>query len=366
MNWSLRVGRLLGIPLYIHWTFAILLGWILFARMSAGATFLEALGTIGFVLALFGCVILHELGHAVAARGFGVPTRDITLLPIGGLARLERMPEEPTQELVIAIAGPLVNVVIAAGLLGAKLALGGLGSLTPVELIGGHWLDQLLYINIALVLFNMLPAFPMDGGRALRAILATKLDYVNATRVAANLGIAMAVLFGLAGLMINPLLIFIALFVGLGAQAEARHVEVRSLVQGTPVRDAMVRRVRTLSPQTTLGEAAEALLEGAQQDFPITEDGEVVGMLIRADLIRGLSTAGPKTPVSELMRREFDSARESDMLDGAMTRMRSGEATALPVLRGRDLVGMITMENVGEWMMIRSAQKRRRQRGGAV
>jgi Zn-dependent protease/predicted transcriptional regulator len=373
MNWSLRIGRLLGIPLYIHWTFSILLAWILIARLASGATLPEALGTIAFVLALFGCVVLHEMGHAVTARMFGVGTRDITLLPIGGVARLERMPEEPVRELVIALAGPAVNVVIAAGLLGWRSALGGVGDLDTADLTGGNTLDLLIYANIALVVFNLLPAFPMDGGRALRALLAIKLDYVAATRIAANIGIVMAIIFGLVGLLINPLLILIALFVALGAQAEARHAEVRYLMQGVPVREAMMTRFRTLAPEATLADAVEALLEGSQQDFPVVESGRTLGLLLRVDLLRALAIRpggedagngeprdGAGTMVRDVMRPDPPVVHEGDMLDRAHARMQDSGLSALPVLRGSQLVGLITLENVGEWMMVRSAAEGRR------
>ncbi len=364
MNWSLRVGRLLGIPLYIHWTFSILLGWILVVRLGAGDTLVEALGAILFVLALFVCVVLHELGHAVAARRFGVGTRDITLLPIGGLARLERMPEEPTSELVIAVAGPAVNVLIAAGLFLVRLALGG-GDWTPLQLTTERPLDLLLYVNLALVVFNMLPAFPMDGGRALRALLAIRMDHVSATRIAANVGIGMAVLFGIVGLISNPLLIFIALFVALGAQAEARYAEVKYLMQGVPVREAMVRRFGTLPPRATVQEAVEALLAGSQQDFPVVDEGRVVGMILHTDLIGALSAAGAEAPVTQIMRPDPPIIHEGDMLDAVYARMNESGVTALPVLRREKLVGMITAANVGEWMMVRSAAEgggRRRSR----
>ncbi len=219
MSWSWRIGRIAGIDVYVHFTFFLLLCRIAYQHYSVRGNFNDAIGGLVFILALFGIVVLHELGHALAARRYGIPTRDITLLPIGGVARLERMPDKPAQELVVALAGPAVNVVLAAGIF-LVLALGA--ELIPISRamnVGGGFLNQLLWVNIALAVFNLLPAFPMDGGRVLRALLAMRMEYVQATQVAATVGQAMAIFFVIAGLFGgNPLLMFIGLFVWLGAK----------------------------------------------------------------------------------------------------------------------------------------------------
>ena len=224
MRGSIRLGTLFGIPVYLHFTFLILLGFIAVTQLfQAGVA--AALGGVMFVLAIFGCVVLHEFGHALAARRFGIPTRDVTLLPIGGVARLERMPREPSQELWVALAGPAVNVVIA-GVLAFLLVLTGLGSMAGLGMTGGSFAARLLLVNVGLVLFNLLPAFPMDGGRVLRALLARRKGYLQATELAATVGKGMALLFGAVGLFINPMLLFIAMFVWFGAGQEtamARH-----------------------------------------------------------------------------------------------------------------------------------------------
>ena len=206
MNWSFNLGRVSGIALKVHWTFLLLLGWVFASQLAAQRdAFLAAEGVL-FVVVLFGCVLLHELGHALTAKRFGVSTKDITLLPIGGMARLERIPENPREELWIAIAGPLVNVGIASGLyLFLGLAIGFPFVLT-LEVLTASFLGKLLLVNCVLVIFNMLPAFPMDGGRVLRAALAMRYNYVDATATAATVGQMMAIAFGVLGLMSNGFL----------------------------------------------------------------------------------------------------------------------------------------------------------------
>ena len=228
MRWSIRLGRVFGIPVNLHLTFLLLLGLIGANQIVQTGTLSAAFGAVGFIVAIFTCVALHEFGHALAARRFGIRTRDVTLLPFGGLARLERMPRDPVQELWIALAGPAVNVAIA-GILGFALVMTGAGQLmlgTP-SLFGGTFFARLLVVNVILALFNLLPAFPMDGGRVLRALLAMRFSYVRATGIAATVGKGMALLFGLLGLFGNPMLIFIAVFVWFGGSAElamARHM----------------------------------------------------------------------------------------------------------------------------------------------
>ena len=234
MKWSVRLGSAFGIPVYLHVTFLLLLGFIALSQGIAAGSPGAALGGVFFVLAIFGCVLLHEFGHALAARRFGIATRDVTLLPIGGLARLERMPDDPRQELWVAVAGPAVNVAIA-GLLGIWLFLTGAAPAAGLGFSGGSFAGQLMTINLALVAFNMLPAFPMDGGRVLRALLAQRTSYVAATELAAKIGKGMALLFGIVGLLWNPMLLFIAIVVWSGAAQEAEIVRRRSFVAEPPI-----------------------------------------------------------------------------------------------------------------------------------
>jgi len=355
MRWSWKLGRVSGIRIQVHWTFLILIAWVIVVHVARGANLPAIVGGVLLVLAVFACVILHELGHALTARRFGISTRDITLLPIGGVARLERMPTEPRQELLVAAAGPAVNVAIAA-LLFLGLALGG--SLRPVQeiaVVGGSLPAQLLWVNVVLVGFNLLPAFPMDGGRILRALLAYRLDYARSTRVAATVGQGMAILFGFLGLIgPNPFLVFIAIFVYLGAQAESQQVQMRTALDGVTVGDAMMTQFRVLEGGNTLGQAIDALLAGAQQDFPVIEGDRILGLLTRATLVAAVKDKGPSVPVSDVVEPSCLVVTERDKLRGVLSRMREAKCQSVPVVRDDNLVGLLTLENVGELLMVGS------------
>jgi Zn-dependent protease/CBS domain-containing protein len=368
MKGSLRIARVAGIGIFVHWTFAILLAFVAVKFLSAGqGNPVVMFYGIALVLAVFLCVILHELGHALTARRYGIRTRDITLLPIGGIARLERMPEDPKQELLVAIAGPAVNVVIAAVLSIAIVALGGtdvlLSSAEKTEAAGLHFregtvefLVNLAVVNVILVLFNLLPAFPMDGGRVLRALLGFRMPFTKATQIAATIGQGMAILFGVWGLFrFDPILLLIALFIYIAGQAEAQMVQTRAMFQGVTVRQAMITRFATLAPDDRLAAAVDALLEGNQQDFPVVESGRLVGILTRTDLVRGLAQAGPDGTVREVMRGDCAMIDEAEPLDAAFTRMQQNECSTLPVSENGQLVGLITLENVSEWIMVQNA-----------
>jgi len=227
MRWSWKLGAVKGIGIYVHYTFLALLAWILLSHLGAGRGLGYALGGVLFMAAVFGIVVLHELGHALAARRYGIGTRDITLWPIGGIARLERMPDEARQELVVAACGPAVNVALAAAFWGVAAFLDLFVTPSSSLWLGRQFLHRLIVVNVGLAVFNLLPAFPMDGGRILRALLAFRMDYVDATRVAAAAGKAMAVVFGVAGLFFNPMLILIAFFVWSTASNEAFVAELR-------------------------------------------------------------------------------------------------------------------------------------------
>jgi Zn-dependent protease/CBS domain-containing protein len=363
MGWSWRLGRIAGIDVYVHATFALLLLWVGFAFYTPRQDFGDALAGVGFVLAVFGVVVLHELGHALAARRYGIKTRDITLLPIGGLARLERMPEDPKQELVVALAGPAVNVVIAAGLWVGIAATGGF-TITTVEQLdrfGIPFAERMFAVNVWLVIFNMIPAFPMDGGRVLRALLAMRMDYVRATRTAAGVGQFMAILFGLAGLFLfnNLFLVIIALFVWVGAAGEAAAVQFKAGLAGIPVRRAMVREFATLTTDDPLRVAAGKVLDGFQHDFPVVADGAVVGILTADNLLTGLTQAGPDGRVADFMRTDFKTADPYEMVEPAMERLKDGCCPVLPVIEKGTLVGLLTPENVSELVMIREAVRGR-------
>jgi Zn-dependent protease/CBS domain-containing protein len=360
MGWSLPIFRIAGIQLRIHVTFVLLIAWLAFGYYAQGGSPAAAEGVI-FVLLLFLCVVLHEFGHALAAKAFGINTPDITLLPIGGVARLERMPEEPKQELLIAVAGPAVNVVIALGLFvaGGSFINPFVNPAAP-ERVG--LVSQLLIINVLLVAFNLLPAFPMDGGRVLRALLATRMSYARATQIAATVGQGFAFVFGFIGLIWNPFLIFIALFVYIGASQEAALAQMKDVSRRFPVSSAMVREFRTLPENATLEEAVDALLATSQHDFPVVDEtGNVAGVLTRHDLIAALRKNDPALRVGDVMRRNIPTVTTGTRFEEAFRIMQECNCPAVPVLDSmKRLVGLLTPENVTELMMIQSAMPRRR------
>jgi len=355
MKWSTKVARIAGIDVYVHTTFLILIGWVALSHWQTGHTAAAAVEGVAFVLALFGCVVLHEFGHALTARRYGIKTRDITLLPIGGVARLERMPDDPRQELWVALAGPAVNVVIAAALFAVLQVTGAFTPFSTLGVASGSFLERLMVVNVLLVGFNMLPAFPMDGGRVLRALLAMRMDYTRATQLAATIGQGMAYVLGLLGLFYNPFLIFIALFVWIGAGQEAAMTQMKSALGGIPLARVMITDFRTLSPDDSLGRAVDLLLSGAQQDFPVVADGAVVGVLTRADLFAALARQEQATRVDEVMRRHFLTADPSDMIDVAFQRLQGHDCHTIPVVRSGKLLGLLTMDNLGEFLRIQTA-----------
>ena len=361
MNWSFPIGTVKGTVIRIHLTFLLFLLWIGVSHYAQGGQRAAVEGLL-FISLLFACVLLHEFGHVFAARRYGVQTPDITLLPIGGVARLERIPEKPSEELVVALAGPAVNVAIAALLF---LVLGGLPSMddgTQVQNPGVGLLGRLAWVNISLVVFNLIPAFPMDGGRVLRALLAHRLGYARGTRIAAGVGQAVAFALGLAGLFGNPLLIFIALFVYMGAAAEASAAQMRDASRGMIASDAAETRFEGLSPTSTVEEAVEGLLRTSQHDFPVVDGaGRLRGVVTRDDMIRALRERGPDAPVLEVMRRDVPVLHHRQPLDEALRAMQEGRHPAVGIVDsdGR-LVGLITPENVGELMMVQAARPPRR------
>ncbi len=355
MKWSWKLGEFAGIKVYMHATFLILIGWVALAHWIRGQSVELMLVGVGFILAIFSCVLLHEFGHALTAKKYGIKTRDITLLPIGGVARLERMPDEPLQELWVALAGPAVNIVIAAGLFVWLNITNTMEPLSQLSITSGSFLERLMLINIFLVAFNMLPAFPMDGGRVLRALLASRMNYSRATQIAAAIGQGMAILFGFVGLFINPFLLFIALFVWIGAAQEASMAQMKSALGGIPVNRAMMTEFHTLSPREPLARAIELILGGSQKDFPVEENGKVVGVLMQSDLFTALAKGGQEMPVSEVMRREFQVADSFDMLETLFRQMQTCTCHTAPVVRAGKLVGIVTMENIGEFIRIQAA-----------
>ncbi len=360
MRWSWRIGRIAGIDVNVHATFFLLILWVVILHWLAGRSVEAVISGVVFIVALFACVVLHEFGHALTARHYGIPTKDITLLPIGGVSRFERMPDKPWQEFWVSIAGPCVNGAIALAIYLALFLTNGFRPVTGLSMTGGPFLERILVANLILAIFNLIPAFPMDGGRILRALLATRMDHVRATHIAAAVGQALALVFGLIGLFRDPFLLFIAFFVWIGAAHEAQSVQIKDAFSGIPIRAAMQTKFSTLSTNNTLGDAVKMILDGSQHDFPVMWGDRVLGILTRANVLSGLSETGPEQLVTSVMEREFDTAEPNEMLEGVLNRLALSKTRVMPVLQDGNLVGLVTAENLGEYMMVQNALHRRR------
>jgi Zn-dependent protease/CBS domain-containing protein len=356
MSWSVNIGSIAGTQIRIHITFLLFLLWIFIASYASGGPD-AAFSGVSFMVLLFACVLAHEFGHIFTARAFGVATPDVTLLPIGGVARLERIPELPAEEFLVAVAGPAVNVVIAVALVlfaGASLDA---QQLAAVENAKVPMIDRLAAVNLFLAAFNMIPAFPMDGGRVLRALLSFRLGFVRATEIAASIGQWVAFGLGFLGLFGNPLLIFIAIFVYLAAASEARMVALRAMSRGVPVNAAMMTQFATLTPETPIEQAVETLLRTSQNEFPVVDGvGRLAGLLGRSEMIRALKEMGPDAQVGAVMASGIPTIGHRHCLDEAFRLLQDGSAPAVGVVdaAGR-LVGLITSETVGEMLLVREA-----------
>jgi len=350
--WSFRVATAFGIPIRIHFTFLFFLAWVTISGSSSDGFSLAIL-----LVAIFACVLLHELGHALVAKHFGVETTDITLYPIGGIAMLDGRPK-PRQEFWIALAGPAVNVALAIVLALCVYVFEGGFSQFAGGLEKATLLDALLIANIGLTLFNLIPAFPMDGGRVLRAALAQAMPEAKATQIAGGIGQGLAILIGLAGLLMQQgfVLLLIAFFVFVGASQEISTTVTRSFLYGHTIADAMQTRFRTILSGDSLDKAAAMLLDGAQHDFPVMNGDEVLGVLTRNSIVRGLSTDGPTAYVAGMMQREYKTAALDSPLEAAIEMFPHADSTPILVFQDEVLVGMLTLENLGEFVMLEHAK----------
>ncbi|REL23976.1 site-2 protease family protein [Rhodohalobacter sp. SW132] len=362
MSASLKIGYFAGIKVQIHWTF-----WLLF--LFVGAMVYAADGTLSdlwwhfaFVIALFFCVILHEFGHSLTARKFGIETRSITLLPIGGVASLKSIPDNPIEEFYIALAGPLVNVVIAA-LLYFFVPVGDFLSTDPdmIEeqlstIDASNFLFYLLFINVALVVFNMLPAFPMDGGRVFRALLSMRLGRVEATRIAAATGKFLALLFFLFGLFYSIILAVIAVFIYFGAHSENITVQQLGLLEGHNVRDAMITEFSILDPDARLQSAIDKILASTEQDFIVAADNDIKGILYMEDLAGALRKDDGEMRVSDVMDTNIRSLQPDEPLTNGYKKLQRGSKNFFPIIENGKIVGVLDMNNINEFLTFQAAR----------
>src|SRR5215218_5261287 len=369
MGSSFTIGRAFGIDIKVHWTFFLLLAFFAYAGYQGSGSLLNAIVTALVIVALFVCVVLHEFGHSLVARRLGIETSDITVLPIGGVARLKTLPERPMDEVKIAVAGPLVNVVLAPIFFGIAVLLGA-SPFDPADILkGGDSVGQIIaylgLINVALVVFNMIPAFPMDGGRVLRGLLASRLGPVRATDISSAVGQFFAVAFFLIGLLSgNFLLALIAVFIFFGANGEAQIVRQRELTRGLNVSDVMGTRPRleTVTPYHTFGQVLDSVIHGYQEDFPVVDEaGGLVGMITRNEIMAAAHSPDRYATVRDLMKTDFPTiSPDADLFTEGHRVLQESGLRALPVLDEEgNLVGMLTIDDVGQAALLRDIRKQR-------
>jgi Zn-dependent protease/CBS domain-containing protein len=357
MRWAYPVGRVAGTEIRIHVTFLLLLALVAAGAARSGGAAAALEGT-SFILLLFLSVVLHELGHALAARRYGISTPFIVLLPIGGIAALEGIPRQPGRELVMAAAGPAVNVAVALAI-AAALRLAG-GDAAPFDAAPGETVGMakaLLNANVALVLFNLLPAFPMDGGRMLRAALATRMEHVRATRIAARAGQGFALLLGAIGLATSPMLVLIAVVVYVGAEQESALVGMQAVAARHRTADAMVTALHTLTPDATLWEARALLLRTTQDVIPVLDyDRQPQGMVTSADVVSALADSEPHRPIARALRAAAPCVTPAMPLDVAVRRMNEARAPAVVVTDDAgQLLGIVTPDSVARLAALEGA-----------
>jgi Zn-dependent protease/predicted transcriptional regulator len=355
MKYSLGLGKISGIKIEIHWTFLILIFWIVFSSLRSNADPENMIWSVLLVLAVFVCVILHELGHALAAKKFQIKTTSITLLPIGGLAQMEEIPERPKEELIIAFAGPAVNVVIAAIL----YPLTDISSLANMEAIDrglepGNFLIVLMTLNVWLALFNLIPAFPMDGGRVFRALLSFKLGHAKATRIAVSVGQVLAICFVFFGFFYNPFLVFIGLFIYLGAETESVYTQTKSMLQGFTVKDVLMHEIPVIDKNASLSEAVAQLLGGQNKNFVVTDDGKPVGTLSREQIIKALHEQNDRISIDKIKNDDPTYFPTDAPLDSVWREIQKNKI--ILVADNGKFKGIVDDENLAEFILIRSAK----------
>lgn len=366
MGSAFKIGRAFGIDVKMHWTFLLLLGVFGYLAYQRSGSTASALVTVGIIVALFFCVLLHEYGHSLVAQRLGIGIRDITLLPIGGVARMKALPEKPWDEVKIAVAGPLVNVVLAPVFLGLALLFGADFTATPDPFAGirsaGQAFFYLTIINVVLAVFNLIPAFPMDGGRVLRGLLATRFGAVRATDISSAVGQVFAAGFFLLGILSNAfLLALVAVFIFFGASGEAQMVRQREMLRGLSVGDVMgsKRRTETVTPYHTFGQVLDAVIHGYQEDFPVVdEDGNLVGIITRNEIMAAAHSPEKFNSVRDLMRTDFPTiSPNADLFAEGNKVLQESGLRAIPVLENGELAGMLTVEDIGQANLLRDIRQ---------
>ena len=367
MGGTFKIGRFSGIDVKVHWTFFLLLAFFAFIGYQASGSPLGALTAVVMIEALFFCVLLHEFGHSLVAQRLGVGIHSITLLPIGGSSNLESLPEKPADEVKISIAGPLVSVVLALIFFGVGLLLGAVPRVPTDLFMGfgsvGQFFFDLGFLNVVLAVFNLLPAFPLDGGRILRGLLATRLGAVRATNISSIIGQVFAAAFFLIGLLSGDILLaLVAVFIFFGASGEAQMVKERELTSGLTVSDVMGTKphTETVTPNHTFGQVLELVIHGYQEDFPVLDEGgNLVGMLTREEIMTAAHSPERYSSVRELMKTNVPTiSSQADLFEDGLRILQQSGLRALPVTENGELVGMLTIEDVGQASLLRQPPRK--------
>lgn len=358
MKANLSLGRVSGIKFKVHWTFFLLLAWIVFDELKHGGNTKGVLFNLTFIIVVFLCVVLHELGHALMAKHYNIKTEKITLLPIGGIASFEKLPESPKQELLIVIAGPLVNVVIAILLYLILLVQDfmKLNFTETFEVLMLYNLQSFLFflfiVNVSLIVFNLIPAFPMDGGRILRSLLALKVGRIKATKITSSLGLMIAIIFFFVGLLYNPLLMFIALFIFLGAFNENRIVQELAWLDGHTAEEAMLFNITTFKPQDSIDLVVNKILSGTETNFVVVEDHTIKGILHYKTII---DNSNKTILAEEIMDTNFKTVKDTDNLNTVYQLIYTNKQELFPVINNdKQLVGAIDATNLNEYILLQS------------
>ncbi len=351
MKWSFKVGKLFGIPIRMHLTFLLLLLFIGITGFKQAGSDGAIWGMVAIVFIFF-CVILHEVGHSLMAIHYGIKVKDIILLPIGGVSEMEEIPEDPRQEITISVIGPLVSFGLAILFFILSSATHQVLGFKQLSIYNHNVWANLFWINLILGAFNLLPAFPMDGGRVLRGILATGMDGWKATKIAVGVGQGFAILLFFFGIFFNWWMALIAIFIYLGAEGEERMMSVRASLGKSPVKLAMLTDVHTVSPDETLGQVLERICHSLQQDFPVEEHGEVVGVLTREAIFSALHQQEKSALVKDIMQKDFISTGEEASLSDIFKVMTGNKLSVILVIKDRKLQGMVNLEQIGKYHMI--------------
>ena len=356
MKNSLSIGKIAGIQIFIHWSFPLIILWIIFSNVRSGLNTEQIIWSVLFVLTLFVCVTLHELGHALAAKRFHIKTKDITLLPIGGVARLENMPEKPMQELIVALAGPAVNVIIFLILyIALQIASIPFDFTAITHITADNFLFNLAILNVWLAVFNMIPAFPMDGGRVLRALLAMKLNRSLATQIAGRIGQVIAMGFVLLGFFGNPFMIFIGIFIFLAAMTETEMVKTQSVLKGHTIGELTMKQLPILNRTDTIEKAVQLLLDGQAKNFLVMDGESPYGTLNRDGIIKALTAHGSKITVETVTDNNIGYIEDAEPVEKALLLMQQHKYPLLIGTKKKELYGVVDMENILEYIMVINA-----------